>query len=685
MRHLKILLLVLSVILPGVSFSQQDTSSHTNTQPPKPKKKKKFLSVGSDKTTFEKAEALFEEENYEEAFPLYKKLEERYPEEPIVIFRLGVCYLFQPGGGKTSLEYLERLDQSKFKKTDLAYYLGRSYHLNYKFDEALTQLNEFVLRKNVKQKEKDDAMRFIEYSKNGKELMLHPRGVKIANIGPPVNTKNSEYVPVISSDESVLIYTYRGERSKGGKQFLPDQPDPQGEYFEDIFITTKDSTGQWKEPESIGDNINTTGHDACIALSNDGQKLFIFKNLPSDVGAIYMSRLVGDTWTDPQPLKGEVNSNYWEGSISLSWDERTVYFSSERPGGYGGKDIYSATLQPDSSWGDVKNLGPTINTAYDDDAPFIHPSGEFLIFSSKGHNTMGGYDLFRTDLVGDTAWGEPENLGYPINTTGDDIYYVLTSDGRKGYYSSGSIGGMGKQDIYLLSPAIIGKKIVLVLAKGQVTLDDKPVSAEITVINALTGKTVAVFHSNSNTGRYLINFPSGKEYKLVFKLESFDPMTRTLNTLAVDSFYEANIDMQFFTPEYLSKLKSKKDSLERKDSLMTKVDTSMGRPLTFDELLKQFGDKSMDGLEFTVQIGAYNLPENFNYSSVLKFGKVTKQKLDDGIVRFVIGKHKTLNQAHDARNKIVDAGITDAFITAIYKGKRYLMKDLAANHFFSKQ
>ena len=685
MKFFRIALFLFTVTFTGAALSQDSNSVSTNTGNQKPKKKKKFLKDAKDKTTWENAELLFEEENYAAALPLYKKLEEKYPEEPILWFRLGVCYLYEPAGSRQAMAYLLRPDQTKFKKTDLAYYLGKSEHLNYKFDDALVQLNEFILRKNIKQKYKNDALQVIEYCNYGKVLMEHPLGVTITNIGPPVNTRNSEYVPVISSDESVLIYTYRGERSTGGKQYLPGEPDPNGEYFEDIFITEKDSaTKKWNDPAPIGENINTDGHDACIALSNDGQKLFIFKNLPSDVGAIYISKLNGKNWSDPKPLTGGVNSDYCEGSISISWDERMIFFSSERPGGYGGKDIYSATLQPDSSWGDVKNLGPLINTQYDDDAPFIHPSGQFLIFSSKGHNSMGGYDLFRTDLDGDTAWLKPENLGYPINTTGDDIYYVLSADGRKGYYSSGSIGGMGQQDIYLLQPAVIGKKIVLVLAKGQVTLDDRPVTAEILVLNALTGKTVAVFHSNSSTGKYLINFPSGKEYRLVFKLESFDPLTRTLNTLAVDSFFEANIDIQFYTKEYLAKLKARKDSLEHLTGNVPVDTITNGKPLTYKELLEKYGDVSMEGLEFTVQIGAYNLPQNFNYSKVLKLGQVSKRKLDDGIVRFTLGSKKTINEAYQFKDKVVAAGISDAFITAIYKGKRYLIRDLAVNHFFSK-
>lgn len=685
MRLTTSILLLLAVFTAGEVFSQDSTKTSTTA---KPKKKKKFLKETQDKVTFEKAEQLFDEENYAQALPLYKKLEAPYPDEPILMFRMGVCYLYDPEGHRKALDYLMKPDPEKFKKTDLAFYLGKAYHINYKFDEAIAQLEPYVLRKDIKPKFKGEGDRLIQYCNYGKVLLSKPVTVKKSNVGPPVNTYGSEYVPVISSDESSMVLTYRGEKSKGGRQFLPGQPDPDGEYFEDIYTVQKDSTDKWKAPVPI-DNINTDGHDACVALSGDGQKLFIFKNLPNDIGALFMSNLEGDTWSDPQLLRGDINSTYWEGSCSMSADEHTIFFSSERTGGYGGKDIYSAKLQSDGSWGEIKNLGEKVNTFFDDDAPFIHPSGEFLIFSSKGHNTMGGYDLFRTDLEGDSTWSLTQNLGYPISTTGDDIYYVISADGQKGYYSSGEVGGFGMQDIYLVAPGIVGKKIVLVLAKGEVTLDDKPVKAEIEVINTMTGKTIATYASNEKSGKYMINFPGGKEYKIIFKLTNYDPLTRKLNTMKVDSFYEANIDVQFYSKNFITTLQTKKDSINSTPLINTTpvdtVKTTPVKPLTLREVVAKYGDYTAEGLEFKVQIGAYNLADNFNYGKILKLGKVNKQKLEDGITRFTMGNQKSLNEAYKFKAQVVEAGVSDAFVTAVYKGKRYLISELAAKNFFSEK
>ena len=696
MKKIGSLCLILFLCVPLFSFSQD--------KPVKPKKKKKFLKEVADKKTFDEAELLFLEKNYHYALLEYKKLEINYPEEPILIFRIGVCYQEEIGGLDTSMIYLGRLDQEKFKKTDLAYYLGKAYHQQLKFDEAIAQFTKYMKMKQAEPDKKKECEIYITWCENGKELVKTPLEVKITNIGSPVNTVNSEYVPVISSDESVMMFTYRGEKSIGGKQFLPGKPDEEnGEYYEDIFVTVKDSSGNWAEPQQMGNNINTDGHDACIALSDDGQKLFIFKNLPGDVGAIYMSTLDGKDWSDPEVMRGDVESGYWEGSVSMSSDGHTIYFSSERPDGFGGKDIYKATLRADGSWGNIQNLGIAINTESDEDAPFIHPSGGFLIFSSKGHTSMGGYDIFRVDYKDDSTWTDPYNMGYPINTSGDDIYYVLAADGKRGYYSSGKPGGNGLQDIYLIEPGILGAKIALVQVSGQITLNENPVKCEIKVTFADSGAAVqGNYKANSITGKYLINFPSGKQLKLTYTIPDYVPEVRTLSTMNIDSFFETTIDVQFYTYEYLAKVKHIKDSLDalnkfkndsllltmKKDSIdkVLKKDTVsiMPHALTLKEMLDKYGNTSIPGLSFCVQIGAYNLPQNFNYTKILKIGKVKKQKLDDNITRFTVGNDKTLNDAYVLKNKLVEAGVSDAFVTAVYNGKRYLLKDLATNNFFQK-
>jgi tetratricopeptide (TPR) repeat protein len=639
--------------------------------------KKHFLSDDNDRKIFDKGEYYFDQGSYSLAMVEYKKLEASFPDEGVLTFRIGVCYINSHGEKERSLDYLGKLDPKKFKKTDLLFYLGRANHLNYRFDKAIEYYTLFKNSKRGKEKQKV-CDHLIENCLFGKELYANPTKAEIVNVGPPLNTENSEYGPTVSSDEATLIFTYTGPRCQGGLQREPGVPDEAGQYFEDIFESHKDSAGHWTYPEPIT-TINTDGPDAAVSLSNDGQKLLVFKNSTGDVGDIYLSKLEGTKWTEPERLQGDINTTAWEGSASFSPDEHMIYFSSERPGGFGGRDIYSATLQADGTWGNVKNLGAKINTEYNDDSPVIHPDGITLYFNSEGHNNMGGNDIFVAVLKDDSIWSDPVNLGYPVNTPDDDLFFFPAGDGNRGYYSSGKQGGFGQQDIYRVEG--LGRKSKMVMVKGTVTMDDKAIEATLTVFNEKKG-TENVYHCNSVTGKYLVNLPPENSFKLRFKTAGFEDQVKTLNTAKVDSFLESTIDIQFNTDAFKAKLKRIQDSLALRKDTAKGRDTAPSMSLT--ELIAKHGDEKVDGLEFRVQIGAFNLKDNFNYSGLLKLGKVQKNKGDDGITRFTIGHKATLNEVYILKKKIISAGIKDAFVVAHYKKKRMSLKEVIVQNLFKK-
>ena len=174
-------------------------------------------------------------------------------------------------------------------------------------------------------------------------------------------------------------------------------------------------------------------------------------------GDLYECRLKGDIWDKPRPLK-EINTSAGEKSAAVSADGQILFFTSNRDGGQGGVDIYWSHLSPNGKWGKPENLGMVVNTEYDEDGVFFHPDGKTLYFSSKGHDNMGGYDIFKTVLQPDNSWSKPENLGYPINTTSDDIYFVLSANGLTGYYSSLRDDGVGEKDIFKISMPLAMKK-----------------------------------------------------------------------------------------------------------------------------------------------------------------------------------------------------------------------------------
>lgn len=612
-----------------------------------------------------KAQAMFEEENYVMALPLYEKMLLNHPKEIYLKYVVGICGLYRSDMHERALELLLQVYQKNKKAADIEYDIARAYHYNYKFDDALAMINKYLTKKNLTEDKKKNAAQLISYCNNGKALVAAPVDAEIENAGAVINTANSEYVPVISSDEKVMIFTYRGEESTGGKQNVYNQPDELGIYYEDVFITHK-SGEDWVPPASIGTNINTNLHDAAIAISNDGQKLFIFRDNGTDGGDIYISVLKGDTWSEPEKLKGDVNTSAWEGSASLSADEKTLYFSSEWPGGVGGKDLYKASLMSDGSWGNVKNLGPTINTVYDDDAPFIHPDGVTLLYSSKGLNSMGGYDIFKTELNADSTWSTPVNMGYPINTPDEDIYFVLAANGTRGYYASGKSGGYGLQDIYSVDVSKTLKAPSVFMLSGITTVDSIPAETKIKVEVAGKDLVYRDFASNAATGSYLVNLPPGANYKVTYSVNNYPAQTVNIEAITLTAFTEKKVNINFTIP---------KDTLPKKDSLLAKVDST--RKPTVEEVVDKLGNSSKEGLEFKVQIAAYNLPKNYKYDYLKGLGDVEKLLLEDGITRFTIGgAFKTLNEAIAHKDKVRAAGQKDAFVTAIYNGKRVYLEEL---------
>ncbi len=618
----------------------------------------------SEKDSLLKAQTFFQEESFLLALPIFDKIEQNHQKELYLKYVIGICGLYRSDMHQKSLESLLIVYEKNKKAADIRYDIARAYHYNNKFDESLLLLEEYLKDKKITEKERKDAEQLIQYCNNAKILVANPVDSKIENIGDILNTVGSEYVPVVSSDESVIIYTYRGDQSIGGLQNEYNQADSFGIYYEDVFISHKEGNN-WVTPSSIGTNINTNAHDAAIAISNDGQKLFIFKDDSYDGGDIYISIVDSTNWSSPEKLKGEINTAAWEGSASLSADEKTLYFSSERPGGYGGRDLYKATLMADGSWGNAKNLGDKVNTVKDDDAPFIHPDGRTLIYSSQALNSMGSYDIFLTEYNAvDSSWSTPKNLGYPINTPDDDRYFILSTDGNRGYYASGKEGGFGLHDIYVVDMPDDFVKPNVVMVKGITTLDNKPVEALVQVDMTDNNQNYRTINSNPAEGNYLVNLIAGHTYKITYKLTGFPDQTKTVDAIAIKGYSEFIYNINFSI---------KVDTAKIDATLLAKVDTTKSTTIN----IRDVGNFSKEGLEFKVQIAAYNLPNNYKYDHLKGFGSVEKLVLQDGITRFTIGgSFKTLNEAIVHKDKVREAGQKDAFVTAIYEGKRVYLEDL---------
>ncbi len=509
----------------------------------------KKLTKKEAKVMEEKADLNFEEKNYIEALDQFTQLYNYKPSDLYYKLMMGICYTYDPAQKHKAIEIIEQVKITNPEYNLCNFYLGKAYAVNYEFDKAVNLFNMFLTRATEEDgSQKGLAAQMIENCKNAKEILADTITQNIVeNIKYPINSQYSEYVPVISADESVMIYTYRGIKSKGADEI--EQSMGSEAYTEDVFISYK-KNGEWTEPVSIGDNINSKEHDAAIALSVDGHTLFIYKI--DGGGDIYVSRLVGEHWTKPDKLKGDVNrKNSWEGSCSLSANGKILYFASDREEGMGGRDIYKAEKQEDGSWGNVVNLGPNINTAYNDDAPFIHPDNRTLYFSSEGHSSIGGYDIFSSikDEYESGSFGAPKNLGFPINTIDDNRYFVLAADGKNGYYSGGGENSIGEQDIFKI---ITGKieKPVLALLLGKVYFNDVPTGSTMNLYKQVEGELEGTFASNTETGKYVMALTPGI-YEIEVELATGEIVTDSVRLDSITEYIVLHKDFRIYSDSNL--------------------------------------------------------------------------------------------------------------------------------------
>jgi hypothetical protein len=614
-----------------------------------------------DKAKLENAEFFFAEENYLRALPLYMELMTAYPSELYFKYKSGISMLYKSDEKQRSIDLLNQVAEAAPNAPDIDFYIGRAYHLNYQFDEAIASFKKYLLTSPAIN-QRLLAERYIENSKNGKAFVELKVKCEIENVGDVINTENQEYVPVISSDESLLIYTYVGPNSTGGLMDDQFNPDPNGNFYEDVFVSHR-LGASWLTPESIGPNINTKNHDASIALSADGQKLFVFHSTEKDGGDIYMSVLKGEVWEAPEPLGPEINTKYWEGSVSLSADEKHLYFASERPGGLGGRDIYISDKMPDGSWGKPANLGPAINTQYNDDSPFIHPDGITLFYSSEGHNSIGGYDIMYSTQK-DGKWSEPTNLGYPINTTEDERFYVLTADGAHGYFSSDRKGGFGQQDLYTVTPGYFGDAPILALVVGTVSADGKPVDATINVSNADTGEKQGTYHSNSSSGKYIIALTPGNNYKVAIEVEGYEAQYQYVNVKTLDTYVQVQKDFKFQSETYIkqNEIVAVKDS---SDVIQSQINQQIKRyneekvaevyeARVYQEILKKHGDEKKECITFNIELGTYESAEDFNPAKLVGIDSIKSRVDEKGNTTYFVAGYKSLLDAEIAKYRIIE-------------------------------
>lgn len=528
MKKLLIIFSLFFVII--ICFSQQNTKSELSFQ-----------------QLFSRAINYVFEEKYPLAITDWKRLDSLQPGNANVAFQLGFCYLKPPINARKAVLYLEKASASLtsvYKEGDYkernapAYsvkYLGDAYHANYEFEIAIVTYERFLnMLPEPDDVKREQVKRAIKSCQDAIRLKQSPVNMTITNVGGAINSSYADYGAVVTADESYLVFTSKREGSTGNLKTKSET------FFEDIYISEK-IRGEWQSPTHISSNINTSGHEAALALSSDGQTLLLYKYDEIGKGDIYSSMLNGNQWTVPVKLGKNINTEYREAHACMGLEGNYLFFSSDRPGGLGGLDIYFSKKLPNGDWGIAQNCGPDINTSYDENTPYFHPDGYSMFFSSMGHNSIGGYDIFFTERIDEKQWMKAQSMGYPVNSPFDDIFFIPTTDGKRAYYSSYRSDGFGDQDIYMITFPEFKEKPLTVF-KGIIKDHDGnvPNNIVIFVTDDETGEEMGNFTPNSFSGKYLIVLPPGRNYNISYEADDYLVHSETINVPMESNYFEIN-------------------------------------------------------------------------------------------------------------------------------------------------
>lgn len=607
---------------------------------------------------FIKAESHYLYGEYEKANEIYMVLNQMMPENANIQYKIGNCYLQIPHEKTKAIPYLQsaitnaeygaKITRFNEKRAPLdAYFsLGNAFRINNNLDKAILTYAKFkdLLSGENGMVNSDFVDQMIMACKNAKKLMETPLNITKKNLGEKINIVAINHRPAVSGDGNTMVYTCAmGEENS-------------------IYMSKKIS-GTWSPPIEITSQLSNQRDISSSSLNYDGSQLFIYK-VDDFVGNIYVSNYSDGTWSKINKLNSNINTKYYESHASVSKDGNTLFFTSNRQGGEGGSDIYKSELQSDGSWGPAKNLGSLINTPFNEDTPFLTNNDSILFFSSEGHYTMGGYDIFKAKRKND-VWKTPENIGYPINTTDDDLFFQPIGDGTTAYYSM--LTGYKEKNIFKIN--LFPRKIELVFEiRGILSLQDTIISFSddfpISLIDIVSKDTFDVSYPNKSTGLYSFITNTG-EYELTYEGTGYLKQTKklSLNEDSPESVITIDIKLE---PDIIYVEKKKMSIVDfSKIPVVESIDSSL---LITDVEVKDISDIDEEGrdvLYYTVQLMALYNPVDISYFIGLDV-KVLYGK--DLFYRYTTGRLETVEEAEQLRTEIVNMGYPEEiFIKKVYR------------------
>ncbi len=620
-------------------------------------------SASEMKKIFAQAESYYLYEEYELANPLYLILET--PDNFNIKYKIGVCYLNIPGEKEKSIPYLEDAVKNSsydakpalFKETraplDAYFFLGKAYLINNELDKALNTLQTF--KKLARETATKGGMKNLEYidqeiqaCKNAIVFKENPVVFSKKLLGSDFNQGSIDDNPAVSFDGNTIVYTeHRG-------------------IVNALFFSRK-VRGIWQPPIEITAELKCDEDCSSCSLNSDGTQLFLYKTDNYD-GSIYSSDYVNGAWTPIKKLNKNINTKYYESHASISADGKKLYFTTNRNGGQGNLDIYVSEKDATGDWGPAVNLGAAINTPYNEDTPFITSNDSLLYFSSEGHNSMGGYDIFRSQFIG-AVWKAPTNLGFPINTTDDDKFYQPINNGLNAYYSMTT--DYKKKEIFYLGIGA-GNVNKLFEITGKYSLSDTTITFDdnysIHLIDKTSGDTLDVGFPNKYTGRYSFAVAPGM-LRLIYTGIGYFPQIVDTAILMDNPSLTINIDVTM-----------KRDTTAKRvvPIVYDKIDlTNIPEVASIDSSIlirnmnvSDVGDKNVedsDVLYYTVQVMALHNPIDVSYFKYITDMKVMYNDTDK-FYRYTSGRFQNKEEAYALRLELIKKGYPEEiFIKKVSK------------------
>lgn len=456
-------------------------------------------------------------EDYNRALKEYLK---QYPDkknDPTLNMNIGVCYLNVNDDRSKAIPYLEFVYKTGKYSDDLFLYLGMAYMYNYEFDKAIDHFNEY--KSKVGPKEAVIADLLVDNCQNAKVLVKKPVNVTFENLGKEINTVSPDYYPFVTKDEGTLYFTTRRDATLGNVQSW------QGYYTSDIYFS-KVQNGQWTKARNAGPLINSQEDEQCVYISSDAKIMIVYEDNQKVSGDLFITAVNSKIKNFPKPvLLGEpVSSGDTEFEACINDEGTIIIFNSDRPGGFGGMDLYMTKKLPNGQWGKPVNLGNEVNSPYNEGFPVLDEQNNILYFASEGHFNMGGYDIFKSKFnVKTQKFENAVNVGYPINTPEDNMQFSLAGNKRDGYISAYRKEGYGDLDIYKVVFNDVDRPVTAF--KGIVTTNDslsKELNATVRIIDSKTNQEIESKTINPKTGKFVFALETGK-YIVEIYSEGFDP------------------------------------------------------------------------------------------------------------------------------------------------------------------